>query len=66
MRQIQVRRFTGKGSETETLALAEAIQVAEQAWKRGALVVDEDKEEAIQGIGPDVQRILIVNPIAGG
>ena len=65
-RLISIRRFSRKGSEAQTYTLAEAERVAAEAWKRGSLLVDEDKDESIREITPEVSRILIVDPIAGG
>ena len=65
MRQVSIRRFTARGSETSIYVIEEAERVVAKALEK-SLVIDEDKNEVIKAIMPDTQRILIVNPIAGG
>lgn len=67
MRQITIRRFTSKGSETTTYDVVEKAQrVVQEALARRSLVIDIDKSEVIRTITTEVEHILIVNPICGG
>ncbi len=66
MRRISLRRFSPEGSTAVDVAVEEAERIVEEALRRGALVLDDEKEEPIKGIAESTQSVLIVDPLQGG
>lgn len=66
MRHISIRRFTGQGSTVTDYVLSEAEAVVAEALKAGGLVVDEVRQERIERITEETEKVLILPQIAGG
>ena len=64
--KVWVRRFSWQGSTVQELTRAEAERVVEEALHSGSLVLDEDTEERLVKLTPEVGHVFIIRPIAGG
>ena len=64
-RMIQVFTTTGEG---QTVTLPEAEKIVQETYddQIGGLVVDLRTNKVIWSIGPDVERIMIVQMLGGG
>ena len=65
-RKVTIRRFGWQGSTVQEVTLAEADKILEEALRIGALVIDEDTDERLESLTPEVGRVFIIKPIAGG
>ena len=65
---VHIRRYTGRGSTVTDYVLKEAEAVAQDAWQRKCLVVDEATHTPLlQGTAlVDKAIYTLVPPIAGG
>lgn len=65
-KMIEVCRLGETGTKTEMVDFQEAERLIKEAQARGAFVVNKKGGEVIYELGPDVEEILIIGPVAGG
>ena len=65
-RKVLIRRFGWQGSTVQEVVQAEAERIVEEALRTGALVIDEETDARLERLSPEVGRVFIIKPIAGG